>query len=107
MQRSKCFAVLFSLGDIIACHFPFVSLAMFSQQLHMFLYLVVVCLESLAGSLSTLFLIWLGCVQLSLLSIIVGIWVNLYVNPCHGLLGSGFDGITYFSVVLVRAFSEL
>ena len=30
-----------------------------------------------------------------------------YVNPCHGLLGSGIDGITDFSVVLVRAFSEL
>ena len=30
-----CFAVLFSLGDIIACHFPFVSLAMSYQQLHM------------------------------------------------------------------------
>ena len=32
-----------SLDDILACHFPFGSLAMFCQQLHMCLYLVVLC----------------------------------------------------------------
>ena len=37
----------------------------------------------------------------------MSVWVNLYVNPCDGLLGRGFDGITDFSVVLVKAFSEL
>ena len=33
--------------------------------------------------------------------------MNLYVNPCDALFGSGFDGTTDCSVVLVRAFSEL
>ena len=28
-------------------------------------------------------------------------------SVCDGLLGSGFDGITEFAVVLVSAFSEL
>ena len=51
MQKSTCFAVLFSLDDILACHFPFVSLAMFSQQLQMCLYLVVVC-SSIIGRIS-------------------------------------------------------
>ena len=105
MQKSTCFAVLFSLGDIIACHFPFVSLTMFCQQLHMCLYLVVVC-SSIIGRVS--FDSRSGLVALrSAISSVLYLWVNLYVNPCHGLLDSGFDGITDFSVVLVRAFSEL
>ena len=32
---------------------------------------------------------------------LICIWVNLYVNPCDGLLSSGFDGITDSSAVLV------
>ena len=31
--------------------------------------------------------------------------MNLFVTPCDGLLGSGFDDITDFAVVLVSAFS--
>ena len=109
MQKSTCFAVLISLDDILACHFPFVSLAMCCQQLHVCLHLVVVCsgiigwvsFDSLSGlvalySVSSIQNCWYLC-----------IWVNLYVNPCDALFGSGFDGITDCSVVLVRAFSEL
>ena len=72
MQKSTCFAVLVSLDDILVCHFPFVSLAMFCQQLHMCLYLVVVCSSIFGGSLSTPFLVYFRCVHLSLLSSIVG-----------------------------------
>ena len=110
MQKSTCFAVLISLDDILACHFPFVSLAKLCQQLHMCFYLVVVCssiigwvsfdslsgLAALCSAISSVQYCWYLC-----------IWVNLYVNTCDGLFGSGFDGIADFSVVLVRACSEL
>ena len=110
MQKSTCFAVLISLDDILAFHFQFVSLAMLYQQLHMCFYLVVVCssiigwvsfdslsgLVALCSAISSVQYCWYLC-----------IWVNTYVNTCDGLFGSGFDGIADFSVVLVRAFSEL
>ena len=111
MQKYTCFAVLISLDDILACHVPFISIAMCCQQLHVCLHLVVVC-SSIIGwvsfdSLSGLVALY----SVYLLSRIVGrylcIWVNLYVNPCDALFGSDFDGITDCSVVLVRAFSEL
>ena len=34
-------------------------------------------------------------------------WVNMYVTPCDGLLGSSFGVITDFGVVPVSVFSEL
>ena len=51
MQKSTFFAVLISLDDILACHVPFVSLAMCCQQLHVCLHLVVVC-SSIIGWVS-------------------------------------------------------
>ena len=64
------------------------------------------------GSLSTLFLVWLRCVTSSAISSVqyrlyLCMWVNMDVTSWNGLLGSGFDGITDFAVVIVSVFSEL
>ena len=71
MQKSTCFAVLISLDDILACHVPFVSLAMCCQQLHVCLHFVVVC-SSIIGwvsfdSLSGLVALYILCPELLVL----------------------------------------
>ena len=79
MQKSTCFAVLFSLGDIIACHFPFVSLAMSYQQLHMRLYLVVVC-SSIIGRVSFDYLSGLVALCSAISSVQYCWYLNMYMG---------------------------
>ena len=104
MQKYPCFVALFSLVDILACPFPFVSLALFRQQLHLCCYLVVVCYIALSRvSFDFLSGLVTLCYQFGYL--FCPVWfVLMYVTPRDGLLCSVFDGITYVAVVLVRVF---
>ena len=79
MHKSTCFAALFSLDDIVACHFPFVSLAMFSQQLHMCLYLVVVC-SSIIGRVYFDPLSGLVALCSSISSVQYCVYLNMYMG---------------------------
>ena len=79
MQKSTCFAVLFSLDDMLACHFPFVSLAMFCQQLHMCLYLIVVC-SSIIGRVSFDSLSGLVALCSSISSVQYCWYLNMYMG---------------------------
>ena len=96
--RSKSLHVLFHLS----C-----SLALFRQQLHLCCYLVVVCPIALSR-VSFNFLSGLVALCYHFGYLFCPAWfVFMYVTPRDGLLGSVFDGITDFAVVLVRVFPEL
>ena len=93
MQKSTCFAVLVSLDDILACHVPFVSLAMCCQQLHVCLHLVVV--YHWLGLFRLSF--WFGCVVFSIIIFCPELLVLVYMGEsvCLQVLGLGLVCSSY------------